>query len=47
MKVVLGMVLFIFFPLVLLRLVSGGILMLWLGAGLPGLPLLSNLAGLL
>ena len=31
---VLGMVLFIFFWLVLLRLVSSGILMLWLGFGL-------------
>ena len=33
-RVVLGMVLFIFFPLVLLRLVLGGILLLWLGLDL-------------
>ena len=33
-RVVLGMVLFIFFQLVLLRLGLGGILMLWLGLGL-------------
>ena len=44
MKVVLGMVLFIFSLLVLLRLVFGGIL-LTLVWSRPGLPLLSNLAG--
>ena len=39
------MVLSIFFLPVLLRLVSGGILLLLLGSR-PGLPLLGNLAGL-
>ena len=34
MRVVLGVVLFIFFQLVLLRLDLGGILMPWLGLGL-------------
>ena len=34
MRVVLGLVLFIFFPQVLLRLVLGGILRLWLGLDL-------------
>ena len=42
-RAVLGMVLFIFFQLVLLKLGSGGILMPWLGLR-PVLPLLSNLA---
>ena len=44
MRVALGMVLSIFSLPVLLRLVSGGILLLLLGLGL-GLLLLSNLAG--
>ena len=39
MRVVLGMVQFIFFPLVLLRLVFGGTLMLWLGLDLVHLSL--------
>ena len=43
-RVVLGVVLFIFFQLVLLRLAFVGILVPWLGLGLV-CPLLSNLAG--
>ena len=43
-RVVLGTVLFIFFPLLLLRLVFGGI-PIALAWSRPGLPLLSNLAG--
>ena len=39
MRVVLGMVLFIFFPLALLRLDFGGTLMLWLGLDLVYLSL--------
>ena len=44
MKVVLGMVLFTYSQLVLLRLGSTGILWGWVGHG-TGLPLLRNLAG--